>query len=60
MRHKPASTKDLELCARSIPQLRGYKITSVYHTNYDNNHHVQIPHSAAAAVTAIVEGFQEL
>jgi len=33
MRHKPASTKDLELCARSIPQLWGYKN---YHTNSDN------------------------
>jgi len=57
MRHKPASTKDLELCARSIPQLWGYKITTRIMII---NHRVQIPHSAAAAVTAIVEGFQEL
>ena len=57
MRHKPASTKDLELCARSIPQLWAYKITTRIMII---NHHVQIPHSAAAAVTAIVEGFQEL
>ena len=53
MRHKPASTKNLELCARSIPQLWGYQITTRM-----LNHHVQIPHSAAAAVTAIVESYR--
>ena len=54
-RHKPASTKDLELYARSIPQLSGYKITTrIMIINY----HVMIPHSAAAAVTAIVESYK--
>ena len=55
MRHKPASTKNLELCARSIPQLCGYKITTRIMII---NHHVQIPHSTAAAVTAIVESYR--
>ena len=41
MRHKPASTKRLELCARSIPQLWGYKITTrimiINHHPYSSN-----------------------
>ena len=47
MRHKPASTKIL--CCVPVP-LRGYKITT---RMMIINHHVQIPHSAAAAVTVL-------